>query len=111
MADKFQICNRLQGLSWKHHDTAASIKQIATDADGTLCLSSQFELCRRLQVLSYAHHVEVASIKQIEDAFEMSIRIDNLSHRHHREVASINLTGTTGCRETAETAQCRSLNL
>ena len=36
MADSFQLCLRKQELGFSHHREAASIKQIATDADGRL---------------------------------------------------------------------------
>lgn len=41
MADRFELCRRLQVLSYAHHVEVASVKQIATDSAGKLCLSGE----------------------------------------------------------------------
>lgn len=41
LSTAFELSLRRDKLSHRHHKEAASIKQIATDADGTLCLSDE----------------------------------------------------------------------
>lgn len=54
IADRFQLCLRKHNLGWSHHNEAASIKTIGTDADGKLFLTDEADTEKIAELLDKA---------------------------------------------------------
>ena len=54
ISSQLELSYRYDGLSWKHHDTVASIKQIATDYEGKLHLPDEADKGKIAELLAEA---------------------------------------------------------